>query len=198
MSFPFSRLLIRYIVATFIACLMSYVTMRLGTELWLWILAKLITVPTVFLAHSLTYAVIVIIGFSGVFIGTFCLEQNSRRYGSILLTGPTLFCYICYGLFMRYSQNDFSGDQLYLHDLFFIIGGLIAVLFFWLRKPRNMKPKPTLESESISNYCPSPIPPRSVIHLPTPSRNRSPQGPRERPRPSGHRRNRNCALKDMS
>jgi hypothetical protein len=151
MSFPVSRLLIRYVTATFIACIMSYVTMRLGTELWWWILAKLIKAPSVFFAHSLTFAVIVIIGFSGVFIGTFCLEQNSRRYGSILLIGPTLFCYICYGIFMHYSQNDFSRNPPYLHGLYFIIGGLIAVLFFWLRKPRNTMSKPMLENETISN-----------------------------------------------
>jgi len=94
-------------------------------------------------AGCIAYTTEALIGFSGVLSGTFCLERNSRKYGSILLLFVVLFIDIWWELFLGFSSYHRSSENLKpLIELPFIVGGLIAVVFFWLKRPGERIQKP--------------------------------------------------------
>jgi hypothetical protein len=115
---PLFQILARYVAAIFVAFVVSWTTIFIGFDV------TSVGDDTLF----------AIIGFAGVFSGTFCLEQKHRRFGSIILLGIGL----CFSISL-FSSSDGGPDDGFLLFLYsfwpLMVGGTAAVLLFWL-KPR--------------------------------------------------------------
>jgi hypothetical protein len=129
---PFLQLLVRYIAAIFLACVVSFVSAFFGIFIVVFILDSC---PP-FLDKFLFFALFSFVGLAGVFSGTVCLKRNSWRYGSILLLGLGLGFYTCFWLLFSYGTPPFDYRG-FPHFWSLAIGGLVAVLFFWLRPSKR-------------------------------------------------------------
>jgi hypothetical protein len=131
--------LFRYIMAIAIACVVSF-----ASELLLGVMLSFMIPDSCpqFVGDIILFALDVFVGFVGVLSGTYCLERRSRRYGSILLLGMGLGFYTWFWLMLCYSIPPFHYRGL---PAFWplMVGGLAAILLFWLRKPPNTALEPT-------------------------------------------------------
>ncbi len=135
MSLLVIKVLVRFVAALSVAFVASVATFLLG----------LFVIPSIipdnigqFLEIPLAFAFFAITGFTGVFSGTFCLEQKSRRFGAIILLGIGLCYSIC-----QLSSSDGGPDDGFLSLPYcfwpLMAGGTVAVLLFWFKpfKKRN-------------------------------------------------------------
>ena len=121
-------LLVTYVCAVLVACVVS-AAFFFGT------VSMLLSLGVD--GSRLPYAccvVLPVMGFCGVFSGSFCLERTSRRFGSLFLLFLGLAYFTHFVYFLKYREGDFTG-----HPNFWIVqfaalavGGLVAVaLVFW-------------------------------------------------------------------
>lgn len=138
MSSNLVRLFIQYAMAVFIACIVSYVFLQISFHIIFWrpVFSLIMAFPL--FSYCIAYAFEGLIGFSGVFSGTFCLERHLRKYGSIFLLVVVFCIQMWWRFLLAYdSYNQPSEHLKLLQEIPFVIGGLIAVLLFW-RNPRRM------------------------------------------------------------
>jgi uncharacterized membrane protein YfcA len=98
-----------------------------------------------------TYAVLCIVGFLGVFLGSLCLEKSSRRFGSIflLVLGTTFSVYM--GFCIRYSDgNTAELPQFWIGDFVPAFGGLIGVVLVF-RRYASKTPIKQINEDKTSN-----------------------------------------------
>lgn len=127
MSLLFIKNLVRYIAALFVACVASFATILLGLSI----------IPDnfgQFLGISLVFTLFAITGFAGVFSGTFCLEQKSRRFGTIVLLAVGL------GFAAWFWVSFPGGGKFHWLPYYFwplMVGGIAAVLLIWLKSRKR-------------------------------------------------------------
>jgi hypothetical protein len=127
MRLLFIKILAGYIAALFLACVASIAALLLGFQL----------IPDncgQFLGVSLILTLFAISGFTGVFSGTFCLEQRSRRFGAIVLLGIGLGFSIWFGVSFP-GGGEFHWLPYYFWPL--MVGGTAAVLLIWFKSRKK-------------------------------------------------------------
>jgi len=91
------------------------------------------------LVQFVLYIPAIIVGFSGVFTGSLCLERASRRFGSVVLLvlGLTFYVYTAFCIKYPGQAND-DHPYLWLWGLAALaLGGLVAVIFVFRRSSSN-------------------------------------------------------------
>ena len=138
----FLRLFIRYAIAIVVACMVSSLSFQLAMDILFWHWVMFLVRSSAILDNGIGIGLLALNGFAFVFSGTFCLKRSSRRYGSLFLFIAGLGIFIYYRLFLEYYDNDNPLAPLrLLVDWPFMAGGIMAVLFFWFRKPGNIVPE---------------------------------------------------------
>lgn len=124
------QILLRYIAALLVACVTSFAAFAVGLQM-LQFFSPEVDFPT--------HVLMLIIGFLGVFSGTYCLERTTRCYGSIVLLGAGLGFTTWLWTVMRFSINPPPPFVLppFFWDL--MVGGSMAVLFFWIKSFNRRK-----------------------------------------------------------
>jgi hypothetical protein len=123
----------RYMAATIVAFVISMIVFILFA-------AILLILDSGKLSESIALSVYVIAlvggAFSGVLVGSMCLQQTSRWEGSIILLVLGLAFYINTVLFMEYPEIQVT--QYFLGGLGLLaLGGSGAVILFFRRRPKT-------------------------------------------------------------
>ncbi|HEY3931516.1 MAG TPA: hypothetical protein VGM58_04020 [Verrucomicrobiae bacterium] len=139
-----SRLIIlfaRYIAAIVVAFAVSFALCML--QFIILLAFSLLGVPDSLIEHLhiiMFFIVAPIIGFCGVFLSSFCLDQAQRRFGSVFLLLLGLAVYIFWTSFMKYQ----GGDGYEAHPYFWLLGftalalgEAIAVMLVFRRSSNN-------------------------------------------------------------
>lgn len=87
----------------------------------------------------LMFAVFPVMGFCGVFAGSFCLERASRRFGSIFLLILGLAYYVHWAYFIKYREGENEAHPYgWLWGLAALaLGGVVALIFVFRRSSSN-------------------------------------------------------------
>jgi hypothetical protein len=127
-----SRLFFRYVTAIFVAFIVSILS--LFSTIWV--------PPFMFFGERADLVVasicIALVGFAGVIAGTFCLERASRQFGSLVLLVLGLGFYSQLWLRLNYERPEYHPRE-FPHFWPLAIGGLVAVVFFFLKSAPNVK-----------------------------------------------------------
>jgi hypothetical protein len=131
MSLLFIKVLVRCIAALFVACVASFATILLGFSVMFSIIPDNFGQ---FLEISLVFTLFAITGFMGVFSGTLCLEQKSRRFGAIVLLAVGLGFSAWFWVSFP-SGGKFHWLPYYIWPL--MVGGTAAVLLIWFKSRKK-------------------------------------------------------------
>ena len=138
----FIILFIRYVAAIFVSYVVSFAMFGLTVNM-----AGSLLPGHPDASDCALYVGIAVVGFSGVFLGTLCLERASRRVNSIIMLvwGLVYYVYLCYPMSMAVF-----GDTRHPLSLFFrwllplTVGALLAVALIFLifrRQPAATVPQ---------------------------------------------------------
>lgn len=135
MTLIFIKILARYIAALFVAFVASFAIFFLG-------LAVMFIIPDrcqQFLGVSFFSTEFAISGFAGVFSGALCLEQKSRRSGSIILLviGLGYSVWLWLSFFNVRDLFEFHWLPWFFWPL--MVGGTTAVLLIWFKSGKKEK-----------------------------------------------------------
>ena len=120
----FLLLFVKYVAAIGVSYFVSYIVFFVGMFLLIW--AGMLGIVLLFIAS----------GFCGVFVGTLCLPQSGRRFGSavLLLLGVAYYVYFVMNLDILRAENN-SFPFMWLVPL--VGGGVIALIL--IRKMPSLK-----------------------------------------------------------
>lgn len=145
----FFEILARYIAAIFIAFVVSmsaflFIVVPLSVSLESWGLPDS-------LQEGAFYISVAVIGFSGVFTGSLCLEQNSRRAGSIALLIMGLIFYVWLQIYAEsLAMNGAVHQRIWSAMLVCLaLGGSGAAVLAFRRRPSNPELEPSKEGEDV-------------------------------------------------
>ncbi len=124
MLVQFTSLLGRYLGAIMAACAVSFGAFAIGLPVVMWV-----DYMPAFVA------LLVFVGFSGVFLGALCLPISNRRFGSFALLVSGL-CFYSF-LVLSYVPSSVPPSKPLIWNLPLAGGGLLAALAVcaWRRKP---------------------------------------------------------------
>jgi uncharacterized membrane protein len=131
----FAILIVRYAAAIAVACIVSFIIADLF---------RFIFTPAVWDDYFSNFFQSLVVGFCGVFSGTWCLPRTNRRSGSLILLvfGLAFYAQILLRLNMCRAEdgdNPFFPCGWLLH---LAAGGFVAVYFF-RRQPADKSPNST-------------------------------------------------------
>jgi O-antigen ligase len=131
-----SRLFFRYIAAILVAFVVSIAAS----------FSVVLVLPFIFFGEKAALVVSSVcfgfVGFIGVLAGTFCLERDSRRFGSLVLIVLGLGFYAQLWLRLNYERPEYHPRE-FPHFWPLAIGGLVAVVYFFLKSAPNKSLQPT-------------------------------------------------------
>ena len=154
----------RYCLAIIVACVAWCVAACLAIGIQFLLEG---VVPYGLTVKILAYVLFPLIGFSGVFLGSLCLHRFNRRLGSSLVASVGIvLAYIVYFMLVSFTRpdgpEDFPISFFSPSGMFYplLIGGLVAVVFFFVRNRPNT---PTPPSPSPPSPTIEPLEPRRFL-----------------------------------
>ena len=139
----------RYVLAVFVAFVVSCAIFALLG--FVPFLLALYIVPHLLMFMQFVIPVMLtVMGFSGVFTGSLCLDRPGRRFGSVALLILGLTFFVCFALFFQkylyFGDVDRDHPYPWLGGLAALaVGGAVAVIIVFRRSSSNtaLEPPPT-------------------------------------------------------